>query len=82
MQYWHTRTGHDDARRITSVVLCGGSANLKGLPEYLTETLGIPATRANVWENSFSLEETVPAISLRYSFGYAAAIGLALKNIV
>jgi type IV pilus assembly protein PilM len=82
MQYWHTRTGHDDERRITSVVLCGGSANLKGFPEYLTETLGIKAVRANVWENSFSLDDTVPAIGLRYSFGYATAIGLALKNIV
>lgn len=82
MQYWHTRTGNDDERRITSVVLCGGSANLKGFPEYLTETLGINAVRANVWENSFSLEETVPPIGLRYSFGYATAIGLALKNIV
>ncbi len=82
MQYWHTRTGHDDERRIKSIVLCGGSANLNGFPEYLTETLGIPAVRGNVWENAFSLEETVPPISRPYSFGYAAAIGLALKNVV
>jgi Tfp pilus assembly PilM family ATPase len=82
MQYWHTRTGNDDDRRIKSIVLCGGSANLNGFPEYLTETLGIPAVRGNVWENAFSLEETVPPISRPYSFGYAAAIGLALKNVV
>ena len=82
MQYWHTRTGHDDERRITAVVLCGGSANLKGFPEYVTETLGIKAVRANVWENSLSLDETVPEISLRHSFGYATAIGLALTNVV
>jgi type IV pilus assembly protein PilM len=82
MQYWHTRTGNDDDRRIKSIVLCGGSANLNGLPEYLTETLGVPAVRGNVWENAFALEETVPPISRPYSFGYAAAIGLALKNVV
>jgi type IV pilus assembly protein PilM len=82
MQYWHTRTGHDDARRITSIILCGGSANLKGIPEYFTETLGIQTVRGNVWENVFSLTDTVPPIDRPHSFGYAAAIGLALKNTV
>lgn len=82
MQYWHLRTGNSDERRINSVLLCGGSANLKGLPEYLTETLGVSAVRGNVWENTFSLEHTVPPIDKLHSFGYAAAIGLALKNIV
>ena len=82
MQYWHLRSGDDEARRITALVLCGGSANLKGLPEYLSETLNIPAVRGNVWENAFSLSETIPPIGRRYSFGYASAIGLALKSII
>lgn len=82
MQYWHLRSGNDEARRITSIVLCGGSANLKGLPDYLTETLGVPAVRGNVWENAFSFDDIVPPIGRRYSFGYAAAIGLALKSII
>ncbi|MEN9920844.1 MAG: type 4 fimbrial biosis protein PilM, type pilus assembly protein PilM [Candidatus Parcubacteria bacterium] len=82
MQYWHLRTGHSDERRITSVILCGGSSNLKGFPEYITETLGIPAVRGNVWENVFSLEDTVPPIDRQHSFGYAAAIGLALRKTI
>jgi type IV pilus assembly protein PilM len=82
MQYWHLRTGNHDDRRISSVLLCGGSANLKGFPEYITETLGVPAIRGNVWENVFSLEHTVPPIDRNHSFGYAAAIGLALKKTV
>jgi Tfp pilus assembly PilM family ATPase len=81
MHYWHSRPNHSDKRRITSVVLCGGSINLKGLPEYFTETLNLPVVRGNVWENAFSLESVVPPIDRRHSFGYAAAIGLALKNI-
>ncbi len=81
MQYWHMRSGVTN-RRITSVVLCGGSANLKGLPAYLTETLGVTALRGNVWENTFSLDSTVPPIDKRHSFGYATAIGLALKTTV
>lgn len=82
MQYWHTRGLEGGARRISSVVLCGGSANLKGLPEYLTESLGVPCTRGNVWENAFSLDHHVPPIDVRHSYGYATAIGLALKSIV
>jgi Tfp pilus assembly PilM family ATPase len=82
MQYWHARSGNQDDKRITSVVLCGGSANLKGLPEYMSETLGVPAFRGNVWQNAFSLEHTIPPIDRPHSFGYAAAIGLALQTIV
>lgn len=82
MQYWHLRSGNDEDRRITSIVLCGGSSNLKGLPEYLCETLGVSTVRGNVWENALSFDETVPPIGRRYSFGYAAAIGLALKSII
>ena len=80
MQYWHTRNGNSDERRISSIVLCGGSANLKGLPAYLTDSLGIPVVLANVWENVFSLSTTVPPIDRPHSYGYATAIGLALKQ--
>lgn len=82
MQYWHLRSDNQEDRQISSVILCGGSANLKGFPEYLTETLGLPTVRGNVWENAFPLEQTVPPIDLKHSYGYAAAIGLALKNVI
>ena len=82
MQYWHTRTGNDDERRINSIILCGGSANLKGIPEYFTETLNVPTIRGNVWENAFPLADYVPPIDRQHSFGYAAAIGLALKSTI
>lgn len=78
IQYWNTKdTAHED-RQIQSIILCGGSVNMKGLPAYLTETLGVEARRANVWQNAFSIEEKVPPIGRRYSYGYATAIGLAL----
>lgn len=80
MQYWHLRNGNSEDRRINSIILCGGSANLKGLPAYLTGNLGVPAVRGNVWENTFSLDNTIPPIDRRHSFGYATAIGLALRN--
>lgn len=81
MQYWNLRNG-SGGRRVETVILCGGSANLLGLPEYLTESLSIPCVRGNIWENAFSLEKTIPPIDKRHSYGYAAAVGLALRNIV
>ncbi len=80
MQYWHLRNGNSEERRINSIMLCGGSANLKGLPAYLTETVGVPVVRGNVWENTFSLDDTIPPIDRLHSFGYATAIGLALRD--
>jgi len=78
MQYWHMRTNNDPNRRLSQIILCGGSANLKGLPAYFSQSLGVPVTRANVWENMFSFADTVPPIDYRHSLGYATAVGLAL----
>jgi type IV pilus assembly protein PilM len=80
MQYWHLRTGLDDDRRLQKIILCGGSANLKGLPAYLTESLGIEAARGNVWANTFSLNDFIPPIDQCHSYGYATAVGLALGS--
>lgn len=82
IQYWNATVDGGPNRKIQSVVLCGGSINLKGLPEYLTETLKVTTVRADVWQNAFSFEETIPPIDLRHSYGYATAIGLALKRTV
>ncbi len=82
IQYWHATESIAHDRRVSSVVLCGGSINLKGLPEYLTEALGVRTERANVWQNAFSLDEVIPPIDLKHSYGYATAIGLALKRTV
>lgn len=80
MHYWNTRDVAHEERKIEKIILCGGSSNLLGLPEHLTELLGIPAERAEVWQNAFSLETFVPPITQRKSLGYATAIGLALHD--
>ncbi len=80
MQYWHLRNGNSDARRINTIVLAGGSSNLKGLPAYISQSIGITCVRGNVWENTLSLSDTVPPIDRPHSFGYATAVGLALKH--
>jgi type IV pilus assembly protein PilM len=82
MQYWHQKDKNRSARRIKKIFVGGGSANLRGLPEYLTEVLGVGCVRSNVWTNTFDTREIVPPIEKRVSYGYATAIGLALKNTV
>ncbi len=82
IEYWQTKEHHREEREIDSIILCGGSANLKGLPEYLTETLGVKTIRADIWKNAFDIETTLPPIGRRYSYGYATAVGLALAGFV
>lgn len=83
MQYWHGKEENRfGARRIKKIIFCGGSANLKGLPEYMSEAIGVPCMRGNVWENAFRSDIFIPPIQKNYSYGYATAIGLAINNTV
>lgn len=82
VDYWNSREKFHPERTLQNIVLCGGSVNMKGLPEYFTELVGIPAYRADVWQNAFATSAHVPEIPRRYSFGYATAIGLALDSYV
>jgi type IV pilus assembly protein PilM len=78
--YWNTRTIESGERSIEKIILCGGSVNMAGLPEYLTEALGIETERVDVWRNVFPHHSIVPPITRRYSYGYTTAIGLALRD--
>lgn len=78
IDYWNMRNVKDEIRHIEAIILCGGSANMKGIQRYVTDQLNITAYRANVWENVFSLDDDVPPIEQRFAYGYATAIGLAL----
>ena len=78
--YWNTRSIESGARTIEKIILCGGSVNMAGLPEYLTEVLGIETERVDVWRNVFARADIVPPIARRQSYGYATAIGLALRD--
>ena len=82
IEYWNTREHGKKQRAIARIILCGGSANLAGLPEHLSRTLSVPAKRAEVWHNVFSTDSFVPPIDRRHSYGYATAIGLSLPNVI
>jgi type IV pilus assembly protein PilM len=82
IDYWNSRYTADEDRFIESIILCGGSANMKGIQRYMTDKIGIPSYRANVWENVLNTKHEVPPINQRFSYGYATAIGLALGQYV
>lgn len=82
MIFWETHASHLHNRKkgkIEKIFLCGGDANLAGLPEYLAHSLRIKIELANVWINAFSFEDYVPEIFFKDSLSYATAVGLALR---
>lgn len=79
ISYWNSKEG---VPHIERVVLCGGIANLAGLPEYFSEELGIETLQADIWQNVFLNKNSIPPITKRYSFGYATAVGLALGGFL
>ena len=81
LSYWSSRPESEN-RGVSRVILCGGIANLAGLPDFLTEALGVTTAQAGVWQNAFSIEHDVPPITRRYSYGYATAVGLALGSFI
>ena len=78
--YWQTHHGEKVGGNIERVYLTGGGANLKGLPEYIASQLDVPVEIANPWVNVASFDHYVPPLTQQESLGYAAAIGLALRN--
>ncbi len=80
--YWrtHGETSGSLHLPITSVVLSGGNANLKGITEYLSNSMRVPVTLAEVWQNAFTLADYIPEIPYKQSLRYATVIGLALRR--
>ncbi len=80
--YWHTHSDKQGRKPplIKKIILCGGDANLSGLPEHLSLLLKTKVELGNVWTNAFSLEGQIPRISFSESLSYAAAVGLGLRG--
>ncbi|OGG72831.1 hypothetical protein A3A38_02580 [Candidatus Kaiserbacteria bacterium RIFCSPLOWO2_01_FULL_53_17] len=81
-RFWETRRSERNERSmpVERVFLLGGSANLKGFPEFIAGKVRAQTERPNVWRNAFSFDEYIPPIDFRTSFQYATAIGLALRS--
>ncbi len=82
-RFWDTRKDEHGGQSapVERVHLLGGSANLKGFPEYIASMVHVPTERPNVWKNTFSFDDVIPPIDRRASLQYATAIGLALRSV-
>jgi type IV pilus assembly protein PilM len=81
--YWDTRR-NEEGQRVTPVgkiVLVGGSANLKGLTDYIAGRAQATCEYGDVWRNVASFDDYIPPIDKRRSLQYATAIGLALRGL-
>lgn len=81
--YWHTHKDEkgNDHPKIQEVILCGGNANLLGLPEYLSASLRTKVVLADPWVNINTLGNYVPPLKAKDSLGYVTALGLALGDL-
>lgn len=81
--FWDTRR-NDKGERMTpvgQVYLVGGTANLKGLADYIALRVQAPTERPNVWRNVCDFNDYIPPIDRRTSLQFATAIGLALRSV-
>lgn len=82
-RYWDDRRNGKGERvtPVTRVLLAGGGATMKGLPEYIASRVQAPTRRVNVWQNACSFDDYIPPLERQQSFGFATSIGLALRGI-
>ena len=81
--YWDTRR-NDKGEHMTpigKILIVGGTANLRGLTDYLSSRVQAPTYLPNVWQNVCSFDDYIPPIDNKESLRYATAIGLALRGI-
>jgi len=81
-RYWDTRR-NDQGERVTPVgriCLVGGSANMRGLPEYIAGHIHAPVELGNVWRHICDFDFYIPPIDRRTSLQFATAAGLALRT--
>ncbi|HEX9722594.1 MAG TPA: type IV pilus assembly protein PilM [Candidatus Paceibacterota bacterium] len=68
-------------KKIKKIMLCGGGANLRGLPDFLTKELKTEVVVGNPWVNILSSRSReIPELSFADSLRYTTALGLALRG--
>lgn len=82
-RYWDTRR-NDRGDRMTpvgKVILVGGHANLRGLPDFIASKVQAPVELGQCWRHVVDFDEYIPPIDKNMSLQYATAIGLALRAL-
>lgn len=85
IDYYQAHAGHEhlppNGKTVSYVLLCGGGANLKGLPEFLSSQLKLPVKCGNPWVNILAKpEEGTKLLAHERSLAFTCALGLALRG--
>lgn len=81
LDYWQKRAIPGSLYEpVSRVIVAGGNASVRGLPEYLESALQIPVAAGDVFNNFASREIWIPELEYAQSLAYATAIGLALRD--
>lgn len=65
---------------INEIIISGGSAELKGLNEYFSKSLGVKVSSGNPWRKIEYTQELKPLVE-QLGSSFTVAIGLALRGI-
>jgi Tfp pilus assembly PilM family ATPase len=81
LNYWQEKSFKErSSEPVSRVILFGGNASIKGLPEYFEEAFKIPVISGDVFTNFASRDMWIPSLDYTESLSYATAIGLALYD--
>jgi len=86
LDYYQTHASHEhlppNGKGVSKIFLCGGGANLKGLPDLLSLELKLPVELGNPWINILPEgKREAGKLSFEESLQYTTALGLALRGI-
>jgi type IV pilus assembly protein PilM len=82
-EYWDTRRNEhgDRVTPVDSILLTGGSSNLRGLDSYIAGRVKARTLKADVWGNVCSFDSYIPSIDRHHALGLSTVIGLALRSV-
>lgn len=81
--HWGAHTKEVELRpECNTLFVAGTHAYIQGLPEFLSRSLTIDASWADVWQGTHLAEGAVPPLPLREALGFGVAIGATLKYLV
>lgn len=80
--YIESNPDKNQPRQINQILVCGGTARMKGLINYFSRKISIPIHLANPWVNIYTPDsKTIPPISSQDSLSFNTVIGLAIRGL-
>jgi Tfp pilus assembly PilM family ATPase len=78
VDYWNHKG--DKGKAVKGVIINGMPVLLDSFDHYLEQGVNLKVNIANVWENAFSFDHTVPSVPFVESIDFVTSVGLALPR--